>query len=52
MDEEVMYKHINLYVNEFTKDLGNDGREAVKVLYEKAISLGVLAPMVEDIFLT
>ena len=52
MDEEVMYKHIELYVNDFTKDLGKDGREAIKILYEKAISLGVLPKMNEQIFLT
>ena len=51
MDEEVMYKHIELYVNDFTKDLGKDGREAIKVLYDRAISLGVLPKMNEQIFL-
>lgn len=52
MDEDVMYKHIELYVNDFTKDLGADGRNAIKVLYEKAISLGVLPQMDQQIFLT
>jgi 1,4-dihydroxy-6-naphthoate synthase len=52
MDEDVMYKHIELYVNDFTKDLGLDGRNAVKVLYEKAISLGILPQMDQQIFLT
>lgn len=52
MDEEVMYKHIELYVNEFSRELGADGRKAIEVLYEKAISLGVLEPMNGKIFLT
>lgn len=52
MDEEVMYKHIELYVNDFTRDLGKDGRNAIKVLYERAISLGVLPEMDKKIFLT
>ncbi|MCD4835204.1 MAG: 1,4-dihydroxy-6-naphthoate synthase [Bacteroidales bacterium] len=52
MDEEIMYKHIELYVNNFTKDLGMDGREAIKVLYERAISSGVLPEMNKQIFLT
>lgn len=52
MNEEVMYKHIELYVNDFTKDLGEEGREAIKVLYEKAISLGILPEMNKSIFLT
>ena len=29
MDEEVMEKHINLYVNNFSLSLGNSGRTAV-----------------------
>lgn len=52
MDEEVMYKHIELYVNNFTKDLGEDGRKAIESLYERAISLGVLPKMNKQIFLT
>ncbi len=52
MQEEVMYKHIELYVNDFTKDLGKDGRKAIEYLYERAISLGVLPKMNEQIFLT
>lgn len=30
MSEDVMRKHINLYVNDFTKSLGDKGREAVE----------------------
>ena len=52
MSEEVMYKHINLYVNDFTRDLGKNGREAIEKLYERATSLGVLAEMNKRIFLT
>ncbi len=51
MDEEVMYKHIELYVNDFTKDLGKDGRKAIEVLYEKAVEMGVLPEMKRNIFL-
>lgn len=52
MDEDVMYKHIELYVNDFTRELGEKGREAVKVLYDRAISLGVLPEMGNEFFLT
>jgi 1,4-dihydroxy-6-naphthoate synthase len=34
MDEEVMKKHIALYVNRYTVDLGDDGRSAVKMLFD------------------
>jgi 1,4-dihydroxy-6-naphthoate synthase len=34
MDESVMRKHIELYVNEFSIDLGEAGKNAINVLYE------------------
>jgi 1,4-dihydroxy-6-naphthoate synthase len=34
MDEEVMRKHIHLYVNNFTVDLGETGKMAVRELFE------------------
>lgn len=39
MEYEVMKKHINLYVNEFSLDLGDKGREAVSYLFEKTSEL-------------
>ena len=39
MDEEVMRKHINLYVNEFSLDLGKAGREAVWKLLEASLNI-------------
>ena len=39
MDEEVMQKHINLYVNEFSLDLGMAGRKAVWKLMEASFNL-------------
>jgi 1,4-dihydroxy-6-naphthoate synthase len=36
MDDEVMLKHIRLYVNNFTLDLGQDGRQALKILFDSA----------------
>ncbi|MBC8314410.1 MAG: 1,4-dihydroxy-6-naphthoate synthase [Bacteroidales bacterium] len=34
MDEEVMRKHINLYVNKFTLDPGEEGKRAIQTLIE------------------
>lgn len=34
MEEEVMRKHIDLYVNEFSIDLGEKGRSAIEKFYE------------------
>jgi 1,4-dihydroxy-6-naphthoate synthase len=36
MEEQVMKKHIGLYVNDFTLDLGEEGRKAVGILLETA----------------
>lgn len=41
MDEAVMRKHIDLYVNNFSLDLGAEGREAISVLMNAASSPGV-----------
>jgi 1,4-dihydroxy-6-naphthoate synthase len=52
MDEAVMFKHIELYVNKYSIDLGQEGRKAVEVLFEKAQSLGVIPKIEKDIFLS
>lgn len=33
MDKEIMYKHIDLYVNNYTLDLGEQGVEAIRMLF-------------------
>lgn len=35
MDEQVMKAHINLYVNEYSIDLGSEGKKAVKLLFDE-----------------
>ncbi len=50
MNEEVMYKHINLYVNNFTIDLGEKGKNAIKILYNKALEQKVISFINDDIF--
>ena len=42
MSDDVMYKHIDLYVNEYSVDLGVEGRRAVEVLFERARASGVI----------
>jgi 1,4-dihydroxy-6-naphthoate synthase len=42
MDESVMYAHIDLYVNDYSLDLGPEGRAAVTHLFGQAERLGVL----------
>ena len=36
MEEAVMYKHIHLYVNEFSVDLGVEGAQAVEAVFRNA----------------
>jgi 1,4-dihydroxy-6-naphthoate synthase len=50
MDEKVMESHIKLYVNEFTRELGTEGRKAVETLYREATVLGVIPKIREDVF--
>jgi 1,4-dihydroxy-6-naphthoate synthase len=51
MSEEVMYQHIDLYVNEYSVDLGSEGRRAVQVLFERAQRAGIVPAAREDLFL-
>lgn len=51
MSEEVMYKHIDLYVNNFSIDLGNRGREAVQLLFDKAQEKGLINKIKQQLFL-
>ena len=50
MSEEVMYKHIDLYVNHYSVDLGPDGREAVTTLFDKAAALELIPSSSEPLF--
>ena len=52
MSEEVMYKHIDLYVNQYSVDLGLEGKRAIAVLFQMAEEKGIISPMKKDIFLT
>ncbi len=40
MEEDVMRSHINLYVNDFTTNLGTEGEKAIAVLQQKAQDAG------------
>ncbi|WP_020537686.1 1,4-dihydroxy-6-naphthoate synthase [Lewinella cohaerens] len=51
MNEEVMYAHIGLYVNDYTRDLGTEGRAAIAALFQKAEALNVVPAIKEEIFL-
>ena len=52
MSEEVMYKHIDLYVNKYSVDLGIEGRKAINLLFEKALEKQIIPKVNGDIFLS
>jgi len=50
MQESVMRQHIELYVNDFTTYLGEEGANAVFVLFEKAYQAKMIADMPQQLF--
>jgi 1,4-dihydroxy-6-naphthoate synthase len=50
MEEGVRKKHIALYVNQYSIDLGEKGRKAIETLFAKAIETGITATVRKDIF--
>lgn len=50
MDETVMRKHIDLYVNDFSIDLGTEGEAAVRRLLGEAEGRGIFPPSDSDPF--
>jgi len=47
MDEAVMYKHIELYVNKYSINLGSEGRKAVDTLFTLAQERNII-PAIQD----
>jgi len=52
MERSVMNNHINLYVNDFTVDLGTKGRKALTELFKIAHEKGITPEVPANIFLT
>jgi 1,4-dihydroxy-6-naphthoate synthase len=46
-----MNSHIRLFVNEFTRELGTDGKAAVRRFFELAGERGAIPELPERIFL-
>ena len=51
MSEEVMYKHIKLYVNEFSIDLGTEGKRAINLFFEQAKTAGLISTVRDDLYI-
>ncbi|MBK9507690.1 MAG: 1,4-dihydroxy-6-naphthoate synthase [Chitinophagales bacterium] len=50
MDEQVMQQHIALYVNDFSVDLGEEGKAAISALYEVAAEKKIIPGMHYPLF--
>lgn len=51
MEEAVMYKHIELYVNDYSIDLGIQGRKAIRDMFTRAQQLSIVPKTEKNIFL-
>jgi len=52
MDDEVIRHHIDLYVNEYTLDLGEEGELAIETLLQLAHKRDLLPPVTASLFLS
>lgn len=52
MSEDVMKKHIALYVNEFSINLGSIGKTAIQLLFDKAIENKLIDGVAPQIFVS
>ncbi len=50
MEETVMYQHIDLYVNDYSVDLGKEGRKAIDTLFEVAAKNKVIPKLVKSLY--
>ncbi|KQC01491.1 menaquinone biosynthesis family protein [Pedobacter sp. Hv1] len=50
MDEAVMYKHIELYVNKYSIDLGQEGRKAIDTLFAMATKHNLIPSFEQDLY--
>lgn len=50
MSEQVMRQHIDLYVNDYSIDLGSEGRRAISLLFDRAASEGAIPALTAPLF--
>jgi 1,4-dihydroxy-6-naphthoate synthase len=51
MEESVMYKHIELYVNKYSINLGEEGRKAVDTLFKLAQERNIIPAIQEHLYI-
>jgi len=50
LDKDVIQQHIDLYVNDYSKDIGVKGENAITTFFEKAGSAGLMKPIDKPLF--
>jgi 1,4-dihydroxy-6-naphthoate synthase len=50
LEESVIFQHIRLFVNEYSVQMGEEGREAIQALFKKGNDAGALPEISESIF--
>lgn len=51
MDEKVLFEHINLYVNNYSLNLGKEGKRAIEILFNKAVEKKLIPAFSNNLFL-
>jgi len=52
MEEAVMYKHIELYVNQYSLDLGVEGRKAIDILFKLAEEKDLIPKISKNLYVS
>ncbi len=50
IDENVAMEHIKLYVNDYSLNLGADGRKAIEILFQKAVEVNIYDNIHSNLF--
>ena len=51
LDNNVIKQHINLYVNDFSKNIGNQGKKAIKLFFKKSENAGLIPKINKSLFI-
>ena len=51
MDDEVLDAHLATFVNEYSLELGEEGKRAIRILIDKSIAAGLINDVPEDYFI-
>jgi 1,4-dihydroxy-6-naphthoate synthase len=51
LDDEIIKKHIDLYVNDYSITMGDKGRQSIKELFKKAMEVSIIPEVPDDIFI-